>query len=96
MVAGQNYTAYKRKHTTEDGTFQPDTYDAIVIGSGTGGLSVASLLAQEGKRVLVLEQHYLIGGYTHWFQRKGYTWDVGLHYVGHVHIKGSLLNKVFR
>lgn len=71
-------------------------FDAIVIGSGTGGLSAASILAQAGKRVLVLEQHFVIGGYTHAFQRKGYIWDVGLHYVGQVHIPGTFLNKVFR
>jgi len=73
-----------------------DEFDVIVIGSGTGGLSVASILAQEGKRVLVLEQHYIVGGYTHAFERKGYIWDVGLHYVGNVHIKGTFLNRVFR
>lgn len=71
-------------------------FDAIVVGSGIGGLSVASLLAKEGKKVLVLERHYEIGGYTHTFQRKGFTWDVGLHYVGQVHIAGTALNKVFR
>ncbi|MCK9360715.1 NAD(P)/FAD-dependent oxidoreductase [Patescibacteria group bacterium] len=73
-----------------------DQYDAIVIGSGIGGLSVASLLSRQGKKVLMLERHYEIGGYTHAFKRKGYQWDVGLHYVGQVHIEGSTLNKVFR
>ncbi len=88
-IIGQSYQSFKR----ED---QSKKFDVIVIGSGTGGLSVASLLAQEGKKVLVLEQHFMIGGYTHAFQRKGYMWDVGLHYVGQVHIPGTLLNKVFR
>lgn len=59
------------------------TYDAIIIGSGIGSLSVASLLAQMAKkRVLVLERHFKLGGFTHTFKRKGYSWDVGLHYVG--------------
>ncbi len=59
------------------------SFDMIVIGSGMGGLSVASLLAQIAKkRVLVLERHFKLGGFTHSFSRKGYTWDVGLHYVG--------------
>ncbi|MCK5574089.1 MAG: NAD(P)/FAD-dependent oxidoreductase, partial [Bacteroidetes bacterium] len=61
-----------------------DLYDVIVIGSGIGGLATASLLAQlENKRVLILERHFKIGGFTHTFTRKGkYEWDVGLHYVG--------------
>lgn len=73
-----------------------DSWDAIVIGSGIGGLSVASLLSKQGKKVLLLERHYEIGGFTHVFKRKGYAWDVGLHYVGQAHIPGTTLNKVFR
>ncbi len=62
-----------------------ETYDAIVIGSGMGGLTTASLLAQvQGKRVLVLERHFTFGGFTHVFSRKGFTWDVGIHYVGNM------------
>ncbi len=62
----------------------PDkSYDFIVIGSGMGGLAFASLMAQlAGKRVLVLERHFKLGGYTHTFSRNGYRWDVGIHYVG--------------
>jgi phytoene dehydrogenase-like protein len=58
-------------------------YDAIVIGSGMGGLTVASLLAQlRGKRVLLVERHFKLGGFTHSFRRQQFHWDVGLHYVG--------------
>ena len=89
-MPGLSYLTFKKQEASKD------VYDAIVIGSGTGGLSVASILAQAGQKVLVLEQHFVIGGYTHAFQRKGYTWDVGLHYVGQVHIPGTLLNKVFK
>lgn len=59
-------------------------YDAIVIGSGIGALTFASLMAQlRGWRVLILERHFKLGGFTHTFARPGgFEWDVGLHYVG--------------
>jgi len=61
-----------------------DTYDAVVIGSGIGGLTTAALLSDLGWRVCVLEQHYTAGGYTHSYERNGYEWDVGVHYIGDV------------
>lgn len=57
-------------------------YDALVIGSGIGGLATAAFLAETGRKVAVLEQHYTAGGYTHSYERAGYEWDVGVHYVG--------------
>lgn len=57
-------------------------YDALVIGSGPGGLTTAALLSAIGKKVAVFEQHYTAGGYTHSYERNGYEWDVGLHYIG--------------
>ena len=57
-------------------------YDVLVVGSGIGGLTCASLLAEAGRKVAVLEQHYTAGGYTHSYSRKGYEWDVGVHYLG--------------
>jgi all-trans-retinol 13,14-reductase len=58
-------------------------FDAVVIGSGIGGLAAAATLARRaGKRVLVLERHTTAGGFTHTFERAGYEWDVGVHYVG--------------
>lgn len=59
-------------------------WDYIVIGSGMGGMTAAAFLAKLGKRVLVLEQHYVPGGFTHMFKRPGYKWDVGVHAVGEV------------
>ena len=72
-----------------------DQYDAIVIGSGIGGLTTAALLAKLGKRVCVLEQHYTAGGYTHSYEREGYEWDVGVHYIGEVHKPWSMIRRVF-
>lgn len=69
-------------------------WDTIVIGSGIGGLATAALLAQRGQRVLVLERHYVAGGFTHTFERKGYEWDVGIHYVGEMQRKNSVLRRV--
>jgi len=57
-------------------------YDALVIGSGIGGLTTAACLSKMGKKVCVLEQHYTAGGFTHSFDRNGYEWDVGVHYIG--------------
>jgi len=59
-------------------------YDAVVIGSGMGGLTTAALLSDLGWKVCVLEQHYTAGGYTHSYERNGYEWDVGVHYIGDV------------
>ena len=49
-------------------------YDVIIIGSGISGLCCAALLSMEGKRVLVLEKHFKIGGYTHTFKRKKFAY----------------------
>ena len=60
------------------------SYDTIVIGSGMGGMTTAAMLAKLGQKVLVLEQHYVPGGFTHVFRRQGFTWDVGVHAIGEV------------
>jgi len=60
-------------------------WDYLVVGSGMGGMTAAAMLSRLGKRVLVLEQHYVPGGFTHSFRRPGgYVWDVGVHAVGEV------------
>ncbi|MBO8232211.1 carotene isomerase [Prochlorococcus marinus str. MU1402] len=52
-------------------------FDAIIIGSGIGGLVTASQLAAKGAEVLVLEKYIIPGGSGGSFKRKGYTFDVG-------------------
>jgi all-trans-retinol 13,14-reductase len=70
-------------------------WDAILIGSGLGSLVCGVLLARQGKKVLMLEQHYTPGGFTHVFKRKRFEWDVGIHYIGEVHDPSSGLRKLF-
>lgn len=59
-----------------------DTYDAVVIGAGVGGLTAGALLARAGKRVLVVDGHTVAGGNATVFRRRRWLFDVGLHYVG--------------
>ncbi len=55
-------------------------YDVVVIGSGLGGLTAANILAREGRSVLLLEQHYKLGGLATWFKRPGgHLFDISLH-----------------
>ena len=84
-----NGVSYKQAKLT-------DRWDVIVIGSGMGGLTAAVMLATRGrKRVLVLERHYVAGGFTHTFHRPGYQWDVGLHYVGQMQDERSEVRRAF-
>ena len=57
-----------------------ERYDAVVIGAGIGGLFCANLLAKAGLSVLMVEQHYMVGGYCSTFRRKGYTFDAATHF----------------
>jgi len=56
--------------------------DAIIIGSGAGGMTAALAMARAGQKVLVLEQHYLPGGWTHSFPLGGHLFSPGVHYMG--------------
>lgn len=67
-----------------DGT---DEFDVIIIGSGMGGMACGAALAHYGRKVLILEQHYIPGGFTHMFGRKGFHWDVGVHAIGEMREK---------
>ncbi|MEM1337906.1 MAG: NAD(P)/FAD-dependent oxidoreductase [Bacteroidota bacterium] len=81
--------SYKKKHTVAD------HYDVVLIGSGMGCLAAGACLAKAGKKVVLLERHYTPGGYTHIFKRRGYEWDVGIHYIGEVHREDGVLKKMF-
>jgi hypothetical protein len=70
-------------------------YDVLVIGSGIGGLTAAACLAKMGKKVCVLEQHYTAGGFTHSYDRNGYEWDVGVHYIGDMGSSATMGRRLF-
>jgi all-trans-retinol 13,14-reductase len=59
-------------------------WDAIVVGSGIGGLAAAAALAKRKRRVLVLEQHSVAGGLTQTFRRQDWSFAPGVHYIGGV------------
>jgi phytoene dehydrogenase-like protein len=59
----------------------PDAcYDAVILGAGIGGLITANLLVRAGLKVLLVEQHYMVGGYCSTFRRAGYTFDAATHF----------------
>ncbi len=64
--------------------YLPKNIDIIIIGSGMGSLTTASLLSLSGKKVLVLEQHDVAGGTLHTFLEKGVEFETGLHYIGNI------------
>lgn len=69
-----------------------ERYDAVIIGAGLAGLTCGTTLAKGGKKVKILEQHAVPGGCISYFERKGFTFDVGLHLTGECSEGGSLYN----
>ncbi|MEZ6044664.1 MAG: NAD(P)/FAD-dependent oxidoreductase [Planctomycetaceae bacterium] len=65
-----------------------DYYDVVVIGSGLAGLTSANVLARQGRSVLLLEQHYQLGGMATWFKRQNkHIFDISLHGFPHGMVK---------
>jgi prolycopene isomerase len=56
-----------------------DSYDAVVIGAGNGGLTASTALAQKGLKVLLLERHNIPGGCATSFCRGRFEFEVALH-----------------
>jgi len=67
-----------------------DEYDVIIVGSGIGGLTCGALLSKRGYKVLVLEQHYQVGGYCSSFRRMGFTFNAGVEDVSGLWERGPV------
>ncbi len=72
-------------------SLERDCFDVIIVGAGTGGLTTGALLTRFGKSVLVLDRHYVAGGNATVFRRRGYEFDVGIHYIGDCGPHGAVL-----
>jgi prolycopene isomerase len=68
-----------------------DSYDAIVVGAGLGGLSAAALLARAGLKVIAVEAQDGPGGYARGFERGGYRFDPAIHVVPERELIGGVL-----
>ncbi len=71
-----------------------DEYDVVIIGAGIGGLTCGCYLAKAGLKVLIVEQHYKVGGYCTSFKRNGFTFDATTHYIGGFRENG-ILRKIY-
>jgi len=69
--------------------------DSIVVGGGAGGLSMALLLAQTGKKTVIIEKSPKIGGALGCFQHGGYNLDAGFHFAGALQDQG-IFDKILK
>lgn len=74
----------------------PVRSDVIVVGGGIGGLICANLLARAGLKVLLIEKHYVLGGFCSSFRRKGFLFDAATHFYPLLGNPGTLTGKLIR
>ena len=55
--------------------------DVIVVGAGMAGLAAARVLAQAGRRVLVLESSGRTGGRIHTVREAGHAIELGAEFI---------------
>ncbi len=84
----QNFTIFGREY--------PRRYDAIVIGAGIGGLFCANMLQNGGMKVLLLERHYMLGGFCSTFRRKGFIFDAATHFYPLLGNPSTLTGKIVK
>lgn len=68
--------------------------DIIIVGGGLGGLVAGATLAKARKRVMLIEQHIIVGGCATTFKRKDFTVEVGLHEMDGLN-KNDIKRKIF-
>ncbi len=84
----QTFTIFGREY--------PKRYDAIVIGAGIGGLFCANILAAGGMKVLLLERHFMLGGFCSTFRRKGFIFDAATHFYPLLGNPSTLTGKILK
>ncbi|MBS1856993.1 MAG: FAD-dependent oxidoreductase [Acidobacteria bacterium] len=87
-MTDQSHTIFGRSY--------PREYDAILVGGGIGGLFCSNLLASEGLRVLLLERHYVLGGFCSAFRRHGFVFDAATHFYPLLGNPATLTGKLLR
>src|SRR5438128_306324 len=96
VAGGFRLFSMKRSFKGLKGGVPNDSYDAVIIGAGIGGLICANLLARDGLRVLLIEQHYMVGGYCSTFRRGGYTFDAATHFYPLLGNSGTITGKLLQ
>lgn len=69
---------------------EKNNYDIIIIGSGIAGLVCGAYLTKNGKKILILEKNSIPGGLCTSFNKRGFTFDTGVHYLSSCRHDGYL------